>query len=111
NCTTPANFFHALRRQVHRKFRKPLVVMTPKSLLRHRRCVSNLADMTEDRAFRRLMRHPELPSRPQEARQVVLCSGKVYFDLLEEQEKRGVRDIHLFRLEQLYPFPWDSLQR
>lgn len=111
NCTTPANYFHALRRQVHRDIRKPLVVMTPKSLLRHKRAVSNLVDLTGESAFRRLMRQPELPSAPEEARQVVLCSGKVYFDLLEEQEKREIRDVHLIRFEQLYPFPWDSVQR
>src|SRR5690625_953252 len=111
NCSTPANFFHALRRQVHRDFRKPLVVMTPKSLLRHRRCVSSLADMSGDSSFHRVLPQPEQPSKPEEARQVVLCSGKVYYDLLEEQEKRVARDVHIFRVEQLYPFPWDSLQR
>ncbi|WP_366555867.1 2-oxoglutarate dehydrogenase E1 component [Aquibaculum sediminis] len=110
NCTTPANFFHALRRQVHREFRKPLVVMTPKSLLRHKRCQSNLADMTGDSSFHRVMVQPQLPSKPKDAKQVVLCSGKVYYDLLEEQEKHQVKDVHLIRLEQIYPFPWDALQ-
>jgi len=111
NCTTPANFFHALRRQVHRDFRKPLVVMTPKSLLRHKRCVSTLADMSGDSSFHRVMYQDVLPSKPKEARQIVLCSGKVYYDLLEEQEKHVVKDVHILRLEQLYPFPWDALQQ
>ena len=111
NCTTPANFFHALRRQVHRNIRKPLVVMTPKSLLRHKRAVSRLGDLSGNSAFQRVMWQPDLPSSPKEARQGVMCSGKVYYDLLEEQEKRGTRDVHLMRVEQLYPFPWDSLQR
>lgn len=111
NCTSPANFFHALRRQVHRDFRKPLIAMTPKSLLRHRRCVSSMAEMTGESTFHRVLPQTDHPSKPEEARQVILCSGKVYYDLLEEQEKRVARDVHIFRLEQLYPFPWDSLQR
>jgi 2-oxoglutarate dehydrogenase E1 component len=110
NCTTPANYFHALRRQMHRDFRKPLVVMTPKSLLRHKRCVSRLADLGPDSSFHRVMYCDEIPSAPDEARQVVLCSGKVYYDLLAEREKREVRDVHCLRLEQLYPFPADALR-
>ncbi len=109
NCTTPANYFHALRRQIHRNFRKPLVVFTPKSLLRHKRCVSNLADMAGQTSFHRILAEPELPGDKAEARQVVLCSGKVYYDLLEEREKRGQTDVHLLRMEQLYPFPADAL--
>jgi 2-oxoglutarate dehydrogenase E1 component len=112
NCTTPANYFHALRRQLHRKFRKPLIVMTPKSLLRHKKCVSSLADMGPGSAFERVLPDgAEVPSasvdlRPEaEIKRVVLCSGKVYYDLFEEREKRGVDDIQLIRIEQLYPFP------
>ncbi|HSR72097.1 MAG TPA: 2-oxoglutarate dehydrogenase E1 component [Kiloniellales bacterium] len=109
NCTTPANYFHVLRRQVHRNFRKPLVVMTPKSLLRHKRCVSKLSDFAPDSSFHRVMYCDDLPSEPKEAKQVVLCSGKVYYDLLEAREQRGIRDVHFLRLEQLYPFPADAL--
>ena len=109
NCTTPANYFHVLRRQLHRDFRKPLVVMTPKSLLRHKRAVSTLDDLVEERSFHRVMYCDEKPGPPERARQVVLCSGKVYYDLLQEREKRGTDDVHFLRLEQLYPFPLDAL--
>ncbi len=109
NCTTPANFFHVLRRQLHRKFRKPLIVMTPKSLLRHKRAVSNLVDFGPGSTFHRVMHCDEVPSDPKDAKQVVLCSGRVYYDLLEEREKRGVTDVHFLRLEQIYPFPADAL--
>jgi len=109
NCTTPAQYFHALRRQMHRDFRKPLVVMTPKSLLRHKRAVSKLADFGPGSTFHRIMYCDELPSKPKDAKQVVLCTGKVFYDLLEEQEARGVRDVHILRMEQIYPFPADAL--
>ena len=108
-CTTPANYFHVLRRQIHRDFRKPLVIMTPKSLLRHKLCVSRLADMGPGSSFHRVMHDNELPCDPKDARQVVLCTGKVYYDLFEEREKRGLKEVHLLRLEQLYPFPADAL--
>ncbi len=109
NCTTPANFFHVLRRQIRREFRKPLIVMTPKSLLRHKGCVSKLADFGPGSSFHRVMYCDRVPSKPKDAKQVVLCSGKVYYDLLEEREKRGANHIHFLRLEQLYPFPADAL--
>ena len=109
NCTTPANYFHVLRRQLHREFRKPLIVFTPKSLLRHKRCVSDLASFGPDSCFHRVLYCDQVPSDPKDAKQVVLCSGKVYYDLLEEREKRGTTDIHFLRLEQLYPFPVDAL--
>jgi len=109
NCTTPANFFHVLRRQLHREFRKPLIVFTPKSLLRHKRCVSDLAMFGPDSCFHRVLFCDNRPGDPSDAKQVVLCSGKVYYDLLEEREKRGITDIHFLRLEQLYPFPVDAL--
>ncbi len=110
NCTTPANYFHVLRRQMHRAFRKPLIVMSPKSLLRHKRVVSTLADLGPDSGFHRVLHCDELPCPPGEARQLVLCSGKVYYDLLEEREKHGIQDVHLLRIEQLYPFPLDALK-
>ncbi|MEQ9608905.1 MAG: thiamine pyrophosphate-dependent enzyme, partial [Kiloniellaceae bacterium] len=109
NCTTPANFFHVLRRQLHREFRKPLIVFTPKSLLRHKACVSDLESFGPGSCFHRVLYCDNVPSEPKDAKQVVLCSGKVYYDLLEEREKRGVKDIHFLRLEQLYPFPVDAL--
>jgi 2-oxoglutarate dehydrogenase E1 component len=118
NCTTPSNYFHILRRQLTRDFRKPLILMTPKSLLRHKRCVSRLDEMGSDTSFHRLLwddaqTAPETLTvrlKPDAAiRRVVLCSGKVYFDLLEEREKRGVDDVYLLRVEQLYPFPAKAL--
>jgi 2-oxoglutarate dehydrogenase E1 component len=116
NCTTPANYFHILRRQLKREFRKPLILMTPKSLLRHKRCVSTYDEFIIGSSFHRVLRdHGEkFPSefrlRPDaEIRRVVLCTGKVYYDLLEEREKRGIDDIYLLRVEQLYPFPLKAL--
>ena len=117
NCTTPANYFHVLRRQLHRQFRKPLVLMTPKSLLRHKRVVSNLEQFGPDSSFHRLLWDDAqfLPDQPiklvpdDKIRRVVLCSGKVYYDLYDEREKRGVDDVYLLRMEQLYPFPARAL--
>ncbi|WP_353644067.1 2-oxoglutarate dehydrogenase E1 component [Mesorhizobium sp. WSM2239] len=116
-CTTPANYFHILRRQLKRDFRKPLILMTPKSLLRHKRAVSTLAEMSGESAFHRLLWDDAqlLPDQPiklvkdSKIRRVVLCSGKVYYDLYEEREKRGINDIYLLRVEQLYPFPAKAL--
>jgi 2-oxoglutarate dehydrogenase E1 component len=117
NCTTPANYFHILRRQLKREIRKPLILMTPKSLLRHKRAVSRLEQMAAHTTFHRLLWDDaqELPDEKiklvpdDKIRRVVMCSGKVYFDLYEEREKRGIDDIYLLRLEQLYPFPSKSL--
>jgi 2-oxoglutarate dehydrogenase E1 component len=117
NCTTPANYFHVLRRQLHRQFRKPLVLMTPKSLLRHKRVVSNLEQFGPGSSFHRLL-WDDAQFLPDQAiklvpddkiRRVVLCSGKVYYDLYDEREKRGVEDVYLLRMEQLYPFPARAL--
>ncbi len=117
NCTTPANYFHILRRQIHRNFRKPLILMTPKSLLRHKRAVSRLDEMAEGSTFHRVLwddaqLHKDGPVKlvkDEQIRRVVLCSGKVYFDLFEEREDRGLNDIYLMRVEQLYPFPLKAL--
>ncbi|MDZ7603000.1 MAG: 2-oxoglutarate dehydrogenase E1 component [Hoeflea sp.] len=117
NCTTPSNYFHILRRQVKRDFRKPLIMMTPKSLLRHKRAVSSLAELSGDTSFHRLLwddaevlkNEPIKLVKDNKIRRVVMCSGKVYFDLYEEREKRGINDIYLLRLEQLYPFPAKAL--
>ena len=109
NCTTPANYFHVLRRQVCRRFRKPLVLMTPKSLLRHKACVSKLADMGPGTAFHRLLYDDETLCPDEKVKRVVLCSGKVYYDLREERDRRALKEIFFLRLEQLYPFPYNVL--
>jgi 2-oxoglutarate dehydrogenase E1 component len=118
NCTTPANYFHILRRQLKRDFRKPLILMTPKSLLRHKRAVSTLDDMSLSSTFHRVL-WDDAQSKPAESaiklvddakiRRVVVCSGKVYYDLFDEREKRGLNDVYLLRLEQIYPFPLKAL--
>jgi 2-oxoglutarate dehydrogenase E1 component len=109
NCTTPANYFHVLRRQLKRDFRKPLIVMTPKSLLRHKLCVSSFAEMSTGTTFHRVMYDNEVLCDDKDVRRVVLCSGKVYYDLYEERAKRGIKDVFFLRLEQLYPFPQKAL--
>lgn len=118
NCTTPANYFHILRRQIHRSFRKPLILMTPKSLLRHKKCISRLDEMAEGTTFHRIlwddaqMGQSETRLKPDtEIKRVVICSGKVYFDLLEERDAKGLDDVYLLRLEQFYPFPAMSLTK
>ncbi len=127
NCSTPANYFHILRRQVHRDFRKPLILMTPKSLLRHKRCLSDLSEFAADTSFHRVLwddgdhsvTRPDTGAsrtsvvlQPDEhIRRVVLCSGKVYYDLLEEREKREIDDIYILRVEQFYPVPARSLMK
>jgi len=119
NCTTPANYFHILRRQLHRSFRKPLVLMTPKSLLRrHKRCVSKLEEMAEGSSFHRVLWDDAETgtsevklAKDDKIKRVVLCSGKVYYDLLEARDERGLDDVYLMRLEQFYPFPALSLTR
>lgn len=103
NCTTPANFFHILRRQIRSDTRKPLIVMTPKSLLRHPKAVSSFKDMETGTFFQTVIPDPIVTDS--RARRVVLCSGKVYYDLLEEREKQGQQDVAIIRLEQYYPFP------
>ncbi|MBK1869112.1 2-oxoglutarate dehydrogenase E1 component [Taklimakanibacter albus] len=113
NCTTPANYFHILRRQLRRDIRKPLILMTPKSLLRHKRVVSALAEMGPETWFHRLLWDDAQYSgglvADDKIRRVVMCSGKVYYDLFEEREKRGLKDIYLLRVEQLYPWPHKAL--
>ncbi|MBI3801124.1 MAG: hypothetical protein HY268_29655, partial [Deltaproteobacteria bacterium] len=106
-CTTPAQFFHLLRRQMKRDFRKPLVVMTPKSLLRHRLAVSSVQDLAEG-TFQEVVDEAS-PLDPQQITRLLLCSGKVYYDLLTERERRGRADIAIIRVEQLYPFPAEEL--
>ena len=117
NCTTPANYFHVLRRQLKREIRKPLIVMTPKSLLRHRRAVSGVAEIGSGTSFHRLLwddsehRKGEKIKlvKDEKIRRVVISTGKVYYDLYEEREKRGIDDVYLLRVEQIYPFPLKAL--
>ena len=117
NCTTPANYFHALRRQIHRGFRKPLVIMTPKSLLRNKRCVSNIGDFGKNNSFHRVL--TDLADikdygliklkNDKKISKVILCSGKIYFDLLEAREQIKNDEVYIIRIEQLYPFPVKTL--
>ena len=116
NCTTPANYFHILRRQLHRSYRKPLVIMTPKSLLRHKMAVSEVQDFLTGSSFHRVLwddaekgnSDTELKA-DDKIKRVVLCSGKVYYDLLEERDARGLDDVYLLRVEQFYPFPAQAM--
>ena len=109
NLTTPANYFHALRRQLKRNFRKPLVIMTPKSLLRHKLAVSPLADMAEGSRFRFVIPETDKLAAPERVKRVVVCTGKVYYDLLAERRDKGVDDVAIIRLEQIFPFPERTL--
>jgi len=115
NCTTPANYFHILRRQLHRSYRKPLILMTPKSLLRHKMAVSKSEEFTTGSSFHRVLwddaQHGNSDTKlvaDKKIKRVVMCSGKVYFDLLEERDARGIDDVYLLRFEQFYPFPAQS---
>lgn len=119
NCTTPANYYHVLRRQMKRKFRKPLIIMTPKSLLRHKLATSKIEDMAENSEFHRIL-WDDAQSDPHKTikinkdsgiKRVVLCSGKVYYDIMAERDARGQKDTYLMRLEQLYPFPGEALAK
>jgi 2-oxoglutarate dehydrogenase E1 component len=115
--TTPSNYFHALRRQLHREIRKPLIMMTPKSLLRHKRAVSRLDELGNGTTFHRILYDDAQMLADEKTKlvaddkikRVVLCSGKVYYDLYDEREKRGIDDVYLMRIEQLYPVPLKAL--
>jgi 2-oxoglutarate dehydrogenase E1 component len=111
NLTTPANYFHALRRQLHRNFRKPLIIFEPKSLLRHKLAVSALADFAEGTRFQYVIPEIDAIAPPEEVRRVAICSGKVYYDLLQERRLKDIRDVAVVRLEQMYPFPEITLGR
>ena len=119
NCTTPANYFHALRRQIHRDFRKPLIIMTPKSLLRNKKCTSNIEDFTKKNTFHRVLNdHADFKEyglielkEDKKIKKVIMCSGKIYFDLIEAREKNKNNEIFIIRIEQLYPFPVKTLAR
>ena len=102
NCTTPANFFHLLRRQMKRKFRKPLVVFTPKSLLRHPRCTSSVSELVEG-GFQEVIDDETAVAK--KVKRVLLCCGKIYYDLLEKKEALNTDEVAIVRLEQLDPLP------
>jgi len=118
NITTPSNYFHALRRQIHRKVRKPLIIMSPKSLLRHPLCVSSLQEMAEGTFFHRVL-WDDAQYKPEttkiklvadsKIKKVIICSGKVYYDLFIEREKLGLKDVYILRVEQFYPYPDDAM--
>jgi 2-oxoglutarate dehydrogenase E1 component len=108
NCTTPANYFHILRRQMHRDFRKPLVIMTPKSLLRHKAAVSSLAEFTGESHFMRILSDPK-PPRDEDVKRLVLCTGKLAYELIDARDKAGDANTSILRIEQLYPFPGEAL--
>jgi 2-oxoglutarate dehydrogenase E1 component len=110
NITTPANYFHALRRQLKRNFRKPLIIMTPKSLLRHKLAVSTLAEMSNGSTFKTVIPEIDALGPPDQVKRVVLCSGKVFYDLLAERRERNIQDVAIVRLEQIYPFPAKALK-
>jgi 2-oxoglutarate dehydrogenase E1 component len=118
NCTTPSNYFHVLRRQMHREFRKPLIIMTPKSLLRHKKCISNISEFTtkstfhrvlEDDSYSKLNNLLDVKKKDDKIRKVVMCSGKIYYDLIEAREKLKNNAVTFIRIEQLYPFPVKTL--
>jgi 2-oxoglutarate dehydrogenase E1 component len=109
NCTTPASYFHILRRQIHRNFRKPLIIMSPKSLLRHKLAISTLAEMAEGTTFRPVIPEISQIAEDSKIKKVIITSGKVYYDIYEEREKRAIKDIAIIRMEQYYPFPEKEL--
>ncbi|MDC0524714.1 2-oxoglutarate dehydrogenase E1 component [Pelagibacteraceae bacterium] len=118
NCTTPSNYFHVLRRQMHREFRKPLIIMTPKSLLRHKKCVSSISEFSKKSTFHRVLEDDayskinnllELKKKDNNIKKVVMCSGKIYYDLIEAREKYQNNKVTFIRIEQLYPFPVKTL--
>lgn len=113
NCSTPANYYHVLRRQIHRDFRKPLILVTPKNLLREKKCTSSLEEMGEQTKFKRVYQEqdPVVLKNAENVRRVILCSGKIYYELVDERTKLGITDVAIVRVEQLAPFPWDKVAR
>ena len=107
NCTTPANYFHVLRRQVHRAFRKPLIIASPKSLLRHKAAVSSFADMAEGSIFKRVIPDVGATAAPKKVRKLIFCTGKVFYDLDKARADKGAADVAIATIEQVAPFPFD----
>ena len=110
NCTSPGNYFHALRRQLHRDFRKPLIIMTPKSTLRHKKNTSKIEDFINGSSFHRVMNDQLDQSSKDKINRVLLCSGKIYFEIHDQIEASGIENVAILRLDQLYPFPYDALK-
>ena len=110
NCTSPANYFHVLRRQLHRDFRKPLIIMTPKSTLRHKKNVSSIDQFINGSTFHRVLREEISPQEEKKISRLLLCSGKIYFELQDEIDKLKKENIFILRIDQLYPFPYDVLK-
>lgn len=113
NCTTPANYYHVLRRQIHRDFRKPLILVTPKNLLRDKKSTSSLNEMGEGTRFKRVYReaNPDIWNNPSKVDRIIFCSGKLYYELVDEREKHNLTNVAIIRIEQLAPFPWDKVAR
>ena len=111
NCSTPANYFHVLRRQLNRDFRKPLIIMTPKSLLRHKSCISDLADLGPGTSFHRILDDADTNIKDKDVKRIVLCSGKVYYDIEAKRRDAGLKNVKIIRVEQLYPFAVKTLGR
>ena len=118
NCTTPSNYFHVLRRQMRREFRKPLIIMTPKSLLRHKKCISSISEFSikstfhrvlEDDSFATVKNLLELKKKDSKIKKVVMCTGKIYYDLIEARDETKIDSVTFIRIEQLYPFPVKTL--
>lgn len=111
NCSTPANYFHALRRQIKRNFRKPLLIASPKSLLKLRNCVSPKEAFLEGSTFMRVIQSDDMPCGAERVRRHIFCTGKIYYEIKAELEKKGIDYIAVSRLEQIAPFPFDSVQK
>lgn len=111
NCSTPANYYHVIRRQLHRDFRKPLILVTPKNLLREKKCTSTLEEMAGETKFKRVYEEidPEISNNADSVRRVIYCTGKIFYELMEEREKKGIKDVAIIRIEQIAPFPWDRI--
>ena len=110
NCTSPANYFHVLRRQLHRDFRKPLIIMTPKSTLRHKKNTSNIDQFINDSSFHRILNEQLSDKQKKKINRVILCSGKIYFEIHDQIEKMGIDNVTILRLDQIYPFPYEVLK-
>ncbi len=111
NCTSPANYFHILRRQMMRNFRKPLILMTPKSTLRHKRNTSKIEDFINGSTFHRILYNPLSNEKIKDIDRLIFCSGKIYFELQDHINELKINNVHIIRLEQLYPFPYEALKQ
>ena len=110
NCTSPANYFHVLRRQLHRNFRKPLIIFTPKSTLRHKSNVSNIEDYINGSTFHRILTDKLSVKEKRKNKRLIICSGKIYFELADHIAKNKIKNLSIIRLEQIYPFPYENFR-